>query len=196
LATPQQMRTLPDGQLGLFYPTIVDRLAGAQVLNINTVGPLRAERGKWRQDAQSIEASFTEGLARALLPAGAKDFLLTCQVEVKVGMSAGVILRAMETGDSGYYLRLDPGMKTISLWIYPRPWVTSRPLAQRYMPELKYGKPMEVKVIMHGHILDAYLDDRYVFSRVVYNYREGRFGCFVEDAEARFSALQARELIT
>jgi len=196
LGTPQQMRALPDGQLGLFYPTMVDRLTGALVLNLSSLGPLRAERGEWRQDGQAVEASFTEGLARALLPARAKDFLLTCQVEVKRGMSAGIILRAMETGDAGYYLRLDPGMKNISLWRYPRPWVTSRPLAQRYMPELDYGKPAEVKVLMHGHILDAYLDDRYVFSRVVYDYKEGQFGCFVEDAEARFAALQAKELVT
>ena len=53
---------------------------------------------------------------------------------------------------------------------------------------------MELKVLLHRHVLDAYLNDRLVISRAVHDYKEGRFGFFVEDAEAEFAALAASEL--
>ena len=79
-------------------------------------------------------------------------------------------------------------MKNVSLWRYPRPWFFSRPLAFRVIPDLDYGQTIAVKVILHRHVLDVYLDDRHVLSRAVYDYRDGQFGLFVEDAEAEFGA--------
>ena len=85
-------------------------------------------------------------------------------------------------------------MKSVSLWRYPRPWVVARPLAARILPEIDYGGPLEVKVLLHRHVLDAYLDGRHLFSAPVHDRREGRFGVFVEDARARFGEVDAREL--
>jgi hypothetical protein len=51
-----------------------------------------------------------------------------------------------------------------------------------------------LKVLLHRHILDVYLNDRLVISRAVHDYKEGRFGVFVEDAESEFTALKANEL--
>ena len=44
---------------------------------------------------------------------------------------------------------------------------------------------------MHGNLLDAYLDGCLLFSRTVYDYREGQLGFFVEDGEVAFSGLEA-----
>ena len=52
-----------------------------------------------------------------------------------------------------------------------------------------------MKVILHRHVLDMYLDDRHVLSRAVYDYREGQFGLFVEDAAAEFGPLAANTLV-
>ena len=63
------------------------------------------------------------------------------------------------------------------------------------IPDLDYGQTIAVKVILHRHVLDVYLDDRHVLSRAVYDYRDGQFGLFVEDAEAEFGALVANTLV-
>ena len=53
---------------------------------------------------------------------------------------------------------------------------------------------MELRVLLHRHILDVYLNDRLAISRAVHDYKEGRFGVFVEDAESEFAVLKANEL--
>ena len=72
--------------------------------------------------------------------------------------------------------------------------VLFRPMAFRVIPELDHGQTIEVKVILHRHVLDVYLDDRHVLSRAVYDYREGQFGLFVEDAAAEFGPVAANTL--
>ena len=59
---------------------------------------------------------------------------------------------------------------------------------------LTINRPLELKVLLHRHILDVYLNDRLVISRAVHDYKEGRFGVFVEDAAGEFIALKANEL--
>ena len=113
---------------------------------------------------------------------------------MKQGAAAGLILRGSETGEAGYFLRLEPRNGVISLWRYPRPWVVSRPMAMKITPDVDYNRPLALKVLLHRHILDVYLNDRLVISRAVHDYEEGRFGVFVEDAESEFTALKANRL--
>ena len=70
----------------------------------------------------------------------------------------------------------------------------ARPLAARTVPELDYRAALELKILLHRHVLDAYLDGRHLFSAPVHDYREGRFGVFVEDSRARFGEVDGREL--
>ena len=124
------------------------------------------------------------------------DFLLSCRITIDQGFAAGLIVRANESGSAGYYLRLAPCKSTVSLWRYPQQWVLSRAMASRTMPGLiDYGRPCVLQVIMHRHILDAYVDGRHVLSRAVHDYKHGRVGVFVKDCEAQFTALEARELV-
>ena len=194
LGTPQHIRTLPDGGIGLFYPQLVDRLAGEALLDPNLLAQTRAGRGVWKGVSGKLSASSDQGLARSMLATGGGDFILSCEVTVKRGAAAGLILRGSATGEAGYFLRLEPDAGVVALWRYPRPWVVSRPLAMKITPDLDYNRPMELKVLLHRHVLDAYLNDRLVISRAVHDYKEGRFGFFVEDAEAEFAALAASEL--
>ena len=105
-----------------------------------------------------------------------------------------MILRAGESGEAGYYLRLEPGLKQITLWRYPRDWFYARPMALKVFPDLEFGRSIEVKVLLHRHVFDAYVDDRHVVSRAVHDYKEGKFGLFVEDGSAEFRALSAHAL--
>jgi beta-fructofuranosidase len=194
LGTPQKMRSLPDGRLGLFYPEIVDRLAGDELLNPNSLRDLITQRGEWAAETGGTSAVSFQGLARGMLPVRGRDFILSCAITIKRGVAAGLILRAGETGEAGYYLRLEPGMKNISLWRYPQPWVVSRPLASKYVADLYYGQAWTVKILLHRHILDAYVNDCHVVSQAVYDYKEGHFGVFAQDAEATFAALKAHVL--
>ena len=194
LGTPQHIRTLPDGGIGLFYPRIVDRLAGEELLGPSILEQARSERGEWNGASGRLSASSDQGLARGMFSTSGKDFILSCEITIKRGAAAGLILRGSETGEAGYFLRLEPGNGVISLWRYPRPWVVSRPMAMKMAPDLDYNRPVELKVLFHRHILDTYLNDRLVISRAVHDYKEGYFGIFVEDAEGKFTALKANEL--
>ena len=189
LGTPQEIRSLSDGKLALFFPDIVEELAGEQIVNPSSLNHLHAERGEWKQGGEKVLASSDQGMARGMVAARGEDFLLSCRIRINRGVAAGLILRAAEGGEAGYYLRLEPGMKNISLWRYPRPWFYSRPMAFSVIPNLDYEQTIDVKVILHRHVLDAYVDNRHVVSRAVHDYNEGQFGLFIEDAEAEFGAL-------
>ena len=67
-------------------------------------------------------------------------------------------------------------------------------MATKITLNVDYNRPLALKVLLHRHILDVYLNDRLVISRAVHDYKEGRFGVFVEDAESEFTALKAAEL--
>ena len=194
LGTPQLMKTLPDGGIGLFYPDIVDSLAGDELFGGNILEQARSERGEWKVESGTLKASSNQGLARAMLPSGGRDFILSCKITIKLGAAGGLILRGSENGEAGYYLSLEPGGRVVSLWRYPRPWSISRPMAMKIMPDIDYDRPLEIKVLLHRHIMDVYLNERHVISRAVHDYKEGRFGFFVEDAGAEFRDLKAKQL--
>ena len=194
LGTPQLMRALPDGRLVLCYPEIVERLLGERLLGPGAWRHAATEGGAWEVSGGSIAGSSDQGLARAMLPAEGGNFRVSCMLTIAGGGAAGLIVRGNERGDAGYYVRVEPGMKSVSLWRYPRPWVVARPLAARTLPDIDFDGPLEVKVLLHRHVLDAYLDGRHLFSAPVHDRREGRFGVFVEDARTRFGELYAREL--
>ena len=194
LGTPQLMRTLADGRLVLCYPEIVDRLLGERLLPPDGWQHAATDRGVWQVNGGALAGASHQGLARALLPAAGSDFRVSCSITIEDGVAAGLIVRGGERGDTGYYVRLEPAMKTVSLWRYPRPWVVARPLAQRITPMIDYHRTLELKLLLHRHVLDAYLDDRHLFSMAVHDYRAGRFGVFVEDARARFTQLDVRAL--
>ena len=184
-----------DGEIGLFYPDIVNSLAGEELISPNLLEGVGSERGEWKSGSGSLSASSDQGFARAMLAAGGRDFILSCNITIKRGVAAGLILRGSESGEAGYYLRLEPGNGSASLWRYPRLWMKSRPLGMKINPELlDYNSPLELKVILHRHILDAYINDRHVISCAVHDYKEGNFGVFVEDSEAQFSGLKANEI--
>ena len=67
-------------------------------------------------------------------------------------------------------------------------------MAMKITADVDYNQPLSLKVLLHRHILDVYLNDRLVISRAVHDYKEGCFGVFVEDAESEFTALKANEL--
>ena len=194
LGTPQLMRTLSDGRLVLCYPEIVERLLGERLLGPGARRRAATERGAWEVGGAGITGTSGEGLARAMLPAEGGNFRVSCTLTIEGGGAAGLIVRGSERGDAGYYVRVEPGMKSVSLWRYTRPWVVALALAARTVPEIVYGNPLEVKVLLHRHVLDAYLDGRHLFSTPVHDRREGRLGVFVEDARARFGEVHVREL--
>ena len=194
LGTPQEIRCVSDGRLALFFPDIVEGLTGTQTLNASSLNHLQTERGAWKQEGNTVLASSDQGMARGLVAVRGADFLLSCRIRINRGVAAGLILRASEGGEAGYYLRLEPAMKSVCLWRYPRQWFSSRPMAFRVIPNLDYEQTIVVKVILHRHVLDVYFDNRHVLSRAVYDYKEGQFGLFVEDAEAEFGAFVANTL--
>lgn len=125
-----------------------------------------------------------------MIAAVTSDLWLSCGLHMGGGTAAGLLLRGAQGGQRGYLLRLDFDKQTASLWRYPMEWVTARSMAEVSVPSLKRGMTYEVKVLMHGNLLDAYLQGRHLVSRTVHDCREGQLGFFVEDGEAVFSGLE------
>ncbi len=196
-ATVQELKILPDGSLEVRYPCMLDKVRGAAVPGARAFDGLSTFGGDWkvhtgsRKEASLLSGVSAEGAARAMIVPVTGDLWLRCDLRMEGGTAAGLLLRGSQGGQRGYLLRLDLDKQTASLWRYPMEWVTARPMAEVSAPCLKRGLTYEVKVLMHGNLLDAYLDGRHLFSTTVYDYREGQLGFFVEDGEALFSGLEA-----
>ncbi|MFH1007252.1 MAG: hypothetical protein V1800_07100 [Candidatus Latescibacterota bacterium] len=196
-ATVQELKSLPDGSLEVHYPSLLDQVRGAAIGGAPTFAGLDTFSGNWevatgsQDQSASLSGSSSEGAARALIDAVAGDLWLRCDLHMEGGTAAGLLLRASERGQRGYLLRLDWDKHTASLWRYPMEWVTAQPLAEVTVPGLMRGKTYEVTVLMHGNLLDAYLDGHHLFSRTVYDHRKGQLGFFVEDGQTLFSGLEA-----
>ena len=189
-ATVQELAMLPDGSLEVRYPALLDKVRGASLLGARPFDGLSAFGGDWRVRASTLSGASEQGAARAMIPAVASDVWLRCSLRMEGGAAAGLLLRASQGGERGYLLRLDWDRQTASLWRYPMEWVTARSMAEVRVPGLSRGSRYEVKVMIHANLLDAYLDGRHLFSRTVYDHREGQLGLFVEDGTADFSGLE------
>jgi beta-fructofuranosidase len=121
-------------------------------------------------------------LALGTLPA-------SCLIETTMRFEAGtqhfgLILRANDTFEQYYRLRLAPGLQRLALDRCPHhpagSTIVERPLA------MTAGESILLRVILDGSCLIAYANDRVALSARVYDYREARCGLFVSEGSAMF----------
>ena len=98
----------------------------------------------------------------------------------------GLMLRANDTFESAYYVRLEPARNRLVFDSWPRPgdvpfWVElERPI------RLEPQRPVDLKVFVDGTVCVVYVDDRIAMSTRLYNLKQGDWGVFVNEGAARF----------
>ena len=114
-----------------------------------------------------------------------------CKIEAVVEFTAntrgcGIMLRASDDLEEGYYIRLEPGRNRLVLDTWPRqgdiPFMVELERPIGLSPE----KPVELKVLLDGSICEVYANGRVAMSCRLYNRYTGRWGVFVNEGIAHF----------
>jgi beta-fructofuranosidase len=123
------------------------------------------------------------------------DLPQECLVEVEMTYAEGtanlgLLLRAGETLDGYYQVRLEPNRQRVVFDRWPRPgdqpFVIERPL------DMQAGKPVRLQVLVDGTCVVVYADERTALSCRMYDHRQGQLGLFVSEGEARFEGVRVR----
>lgn len=147
--------------------------------------------GRWISSAATFHAASVGRFSALTLAAMPETCLINATITLKSGtVSAGLLLRAGETLDTYYQLRIEPAAQRIVLDRWPRPGdqthMHDRPLAVRF------EQPIHLRVICDGTCLVAYIDDRVALSSRMYDHPSGDAGLFVVEGEATFSDVSLR----
>jgi beta-fructofuranosidase len=142
--------------------------------------------GTWDVDGAALTARVPDAFAYLRL-AAMPD---TCSAEVTLAIapgtrSAGIVLRADDTLDSYYLLRVEPSRNRIVFDRWPRPgdepFVFERPLPASDSPT------MRLRVLTEGSAIVAYVDDRVALSVRGYEVENRAVGLFVSEGSTTFT---------
>lgn len=147
--------------------------------------------GKWRQRDRVIEADAVGRHSITSLGALPASCLVEVELSFEEGTYAlGILLRADETLDRYYALRLEPANRRMVFDRWPRPgdqpFVVERPVA------LEPGRSVQLRLLLDGTCLVAYAGDEVALSCRMYDHRQGDLGLFVTEGKARFRNLKIR----
>jgi beta-fructofuranosidase len=177
----------PDGTLRSRIPDTVDRAFD------QPAPPPRFATGvgEWSVDGDAVRVSapgrFASAVAAGLMPE-------ECRIEASVTLepgtrAAGIILRASDDQDAGYFVRIDGVRNSLTYDMWPRrgdvPFMQEleRPL------KIEAGRPVDLKIIVDGTSAVVYAGDQVAMSVRMYKHQRGAWGVFAEQGRARFSGL-------
>jgi beta-fructofuranosidase len=181
-----ELRQRPDGTLAVRPPEAVP----AQFTQAVALEP--APRfGAWdiTADGFSIQSEATfAALTLGTLPGA-------CLIEAAItpgegAASCGLFVRATDTLENAYAIRLDPARQQIAFEAWPPPFNASltmtRPLA------LAAGQAVHLRVIIDGTLIVIYADDEVALSSRMYHPEGHAWGLFATEGDARFTQIALR----
>ncbi len=174
----------PDGTLSTRIPESIDKAVSRPVSFSFT-----PRQGHWNTAGNTASVNAQDSYACML----ANEMPKICKITTTVTFDAssracGVILRADDTMEHLYYVRLEPQRNRLVFDTWPRQkneiphWVElERPV------DLKPDTPHTLTVLVDDTICEIYLDNRIAMSTRLYDFRSGRWGLFAMEARARFT---------
>jgi len=138
-------------------------------------------------DAESSFAWATLGLIPAT---GMIETTITFAPQTR---GVGVLLRADDTLDNYYQVRLEPGFNRVVFDRCPRPG-DEPPIIERPI-HLEAGRPVHIRILIEGTMVVAYLNDQVAFCTRGYDHSGGSYGLFVSEGSAEFQATTLREYL-
>ncbi len=176
----------PDGTLRVRVPDTVPALFR------KSIAPApQPVLGTWK----SVDNIFTapavgrySALRWGLLP---DECLVKAQVTCQPGtVSAGLLLRADETLDSYYQVRLDPANARLVIDRWPRPG--DQPFMLECPLAITPGVPVSLRLLVDGTNLVVYANDRVALSCRMYDLHGAYAGLFVTEGEAIFARVSVK----
>ena len=144
----------------------------------------RAVLGQWHTEG-AFSADAVGRFSAATLAAMPDECLIQAEITYAPGTaSCGLLLRADDTLDTYYQVRLEPAAQRMVIDRWPRPgdqpFILERPLA------MQPDRPVRLRVLVDGTCLVVYADDEVALCCRMYEHRTGALGLFVTEGAARF----------
>jgi beta-fructofuranosidase len=176
-----------DGSLTVKMPTEVAEQFALPV----SVRP-EPRLGQWRIDDRCLEGTADDSFAwcrLASLPRAARlETTITFSTHTR---GCGVILRADETLDAYYQVRLEPGRNRVVFDRWPRPgdepFMLERPVG------LAPSQAVQVRVLVEDSTIVIYVNDEVALTTRGYDHKGGACGLFVSEGSAEFTRTQLTE---
>lgn len=117
-----------------------------------------------------------------------------CMIDLEIRLSegtdsAGIMVRAREHGQDGYYIRLEPKR---GRFLFDREGrLCEHTEIDRFVP-VATESWHHLKVILDGSVLLAYLDNAHALSARAYDFKGPELLLFAVDGEARFRNVTIR----
>jgi beta-fructofuranosidase len=175
-----------DGTLSVKVPASVDQAFHEKVPYEFQpgVGPCKISQGIVQLTAPGSFGCSTAGS----LPSRCK-IAATVDFEENT-RGCGLMLRARDNFDSGYFIRLEPARDRLVFDSWPRPgdvpfWVElERPM------RLEPQRPVDLKVFVDGTVCVVYAANKIAMSTRLYDLKQGGWGVFVNEGSVRFRNVQ------
>ena len=151
----------------------------------------QSEMGVWEIDEATLTAKADDEFAWCRIGSLPSD--QACLLETTVTIesetrSCGIILRADETLDSYYQVRLEPGLDLVAFDCWPRkgdePAIIERPVS------LPLNRPIRLRVLIEGSVFVIYINEQVALATRGYDHTAGDYGVYVSEGRASFSALR------
>jgi beta-fructofuranosidase len=149
---------------------------------------IRPEIGNWEVGAAGLTAQAGDGFAWCRVGSLPDDkaCLFDTTVVIEPGTrSCGVILRADDTLDHYYQVRLEPGRNLVAIDRCPRsgdaPPIIERPVT------LALNENIRIQVLLEGSVFVIYISGQVALTARGYEHTTGDCGVFVSEGAAVFS---------
>lgn len=184
----------PDGELSVRVP---ESVSGAFNRPLSYGLVTHTDKGSYSENDDTIQmnaiGTFSGALAEGDMPKRCKIIsTISFDEDTK---TCGIMLRASEDFGRAYFIRLDPQSQRLVFGMYPRVH-TEVPfmLELERDVKLKAETPNRLEILVDGTVGVAYLNNEVAMDFRLYNFRDGKWGIFVEEGSASFKDLKLSTL--
>jgi beta-fructofuranosidase len=172
----------PDGALAVRPPQQV--LQAFSVARTRTFQPGPGESLISSREIELNAAGSWACASAGLLPS-------SCKIGATVAFEAdtrgcGLVLRASEDFEKGYYIRLEPAQQRLVFDAWPRPGDQPFMIGLERNIHLEPGVPVQMTVLVEDTICEVYVNGEAAMSARMYDLVAGNWGVFVQQGKARF----------
>lgn len=183
LSMAREIYAGPEGQLYSRPPREVSEAFTQTALSLATKPALDRAQGEWRYDPSGLVCGEPGGTCSLPVP---DDYWLQAVVQLDPEATLTVVMRQQDAADDGYRLVLCP--KAHRGEIHRAGGDFGREI------DLPVDHPITVQALVHGSILECFIDERFAFTCRAYDHRQGRLGLKLEGGGGRVQELMIKTL--
>ncbi len=179
LAFPREIWSASDGTLYSRPPVELELLRSGLLFTVPEMDSVKVI-GDWQIAPHEFSTLPGSDYAEILFPITQPRFEVVCRITLSEGCRhAGVIFRGGGSGFPGYEISVDAFHRQLIL----REHLERRKVLAFQSVEIKQQKPMELRVIVDGSIIEAFLDNRFSLAGRAYKNAVCQYFGFYSDAD-------------